>query len=123
MKYTTQDFNLPKIKTLYKVLNGIAVVGLLLWLAAILLLPALRTPLMMVVYLVNLIGIVIWVVLWKELQKSGASIVMHAIFAALLGVTGIMGLLFIMIALSQAKTVLNCNGNVDVTFWNIKKSA
>ena len=98
-------------------------VGLLLWLAAILLLPALRTPLMMVVYLVNLIGIVIWVVLWKELQKSVASIVMHAIFAALLGVTGIMGLLFIMIALSQAKTVLNCNGNVDVTFWNIKKSA
>ena len=64
-----------------------------------------------------------FVELWKELQKSGASIVMHAIFAALLGVTGIMGLLFIMIALSQAKTVLNCNGNVDVTFWNIKKSA
>ena len=123
MKYTTQDFNLPKIKALYTALNGIAVVGLLLWLAAILLLPALRTPLMMVVYLVNLIGIVIWVVLWKELQKSVASIVMHAIFAALLGVTGIMGLLFIMIALSQAKTVLNCNGNVDVTFWNIKKSA
>ena len=122
MKYTTQDFNLPKIKTLYTMLNGVALIGVLLWVVAFLFLPGMRTQLMMIVYLVNLIGVVTIVVLWKELQKSVASIVTHAIFAALLGVTGLFGLLFIMVVLSQARTVLNCNGNVDVTFWNIKKS-
>ena len=110
-------FNIPKIKKLSQWLYPISIVGIILYLIGIF---ASSPDVFIFVYLLNLFGIVLWVILWKELKKSTKSIIVHAIFAVLLGVIGFLGFLFIMIATSQANTVIKYNGNVDVTFWNIK---
>ena len=115
MEYTTNGFNIPKIKKLAVSLYAISIIGLVLWLVARIAVPGLLP----VSYLLNLVGIVLWVVLWYELKKSVPSIVTHAVFAMLLGIIGILGFLFILIATSQANTVIKHNGNVKVTFWNI----
>ena len=112
-----QTFNIPKIKKLSQWLYHISIVGIVLYLIGFF---ASSPDVFVFFYLLNLFGIVLWVILWKELKKSTNSIIVHTIFAVLLGVIGFLGFLFIMIATTQANTVIKHNGNVDVTFWNIK---
>ncbi|MBR4612009.1 MAG: hypothetical protein IKO40_04760 [Kiritimatiellae bacterium] len=113
---TEPSFNIPKIKKLTQWLYPISIIGLVLYLVGMFAIP----DVLIFVYLLNILGVVLWIILWKELKKSTNSIVVHAIFAIILGVIGLWGFLFILIATTQANTVIKHNGNVEVTFWNIK---
>jgi len=114
----SNGFNIPKIKSLKNALYPLSIAGMILWvLALVLRSPALTIP----VLLLNLIGIIIWVILWKELHKSTESLVTHGIFACIFGIgLNLISFLFLVIATSQARTVIENNGNVDVTFFNVK---
>ncbi len=110
-------FNIPKIKTLTRWLYPLSIIGFVLLLMGRI---QRNNDLVSVAYGLNGIGIVLWCILWVELKKSMGSIVVHTIFALILGTLGIWGFLFILIATTQANTVIKHNGNVEVTFWNVK---
>lgn len=79
-------------------------------------------PLKYVALTLNIIALVLWIVLWNKMHKSTGSLIVHGILLFILGFAknGLLGFLLMLVATSQAQTIVKHNGNVDVTFWNVK---
>jgi hypothetical protein len=124
---TRYDFDLPKIKKLSDILEKIAIGGLILSIVMIaLVFNSGKTSILVAFqYIAILMGIItaaLWVCLWIAMKKSAASLITHIVILFLFGTWfgGLFGYLIILIATSQANTIIKNNGNVEVTFLNVK---
>lgn len=113
-------FDLEKIKKLQKAVNILVVITIILGVGNIF---DSEGIFLILSILARFALLIVWCILWKNLNKTAASIVVHAVIIGTLMfvLTGWIGIILAAyVATSQADTVLKHNGDVIVTFGNIK---